>query len=277
MKYVLLALFILVIAGAIFYFYWHGSAPTQIQSTMQKIDSQIAPITGDRLDIYIPIKPINSISQQLTNNPLIQQEFKPYIGTTLLGNDSHGNLLIKNQSNIINSSSLNPNATQYLKDNPEIFANTQNISGIGYNYGSVHQGTASLTPQATDSVYAGDTYHMYGKLYLYDKTKCNVVTQNSQSTTQCQTIIPPYQYRIIVSVTDTDPYRISYMNDKVPTNRAITNGDGSFVFDWTTLSDKYYIGNYNAHFWVESESKINGQTITDEFDHPFTVLAKIIQ
>ena len=264
----------LIILGllCVFYLFWHVTAPAQTQQAIQRIQTDTAPYTGDQIQFFINSKPLSSLSQQLSTTPIVPQQFKDYLSTTLAGTDSHGNLLIKNNTQIINSSTLAPATTAYLQANPQVFANMQNITTSGVGYSSASAGTGSLVGQTTDSITAGQIMHLQGKLTLYDKSRCSLVTQNGQTTTQCPTIVGPYKFTVQILCVDTDAFRCSYLSDRLPTSHQETNPDGTFYYPFTTLQDKYYVGNYDAHFWVESETIVNGQTVTDEYDHPFTVL-----
>jgi hypothetical protein len=267
----ILVIFVFVFAVVIGYVFWNQPPSTaQIQSGLNTITQSFP--TNDKVIWYLPAQPLTTLANTLSKNPVIPYQFSNLL---LLGNDSHGDMIIQNGTKIVNSSTLSQNTTAYLEAHPELLQNMSQISTSGISYGSNTAGTASLTPTVTPTTQLGNIVKISGKLEIVDPNSCQTVTQNGQTTVQCNPIPGPYKYTLSIQCVDTNEWRCDWLdNGNMPTTHGTTNPDGTFEYDWTPLSpDPYYVGNYNAQIYFESAT-INPETnapYSQTGNYPFAI------
>lgn len=224
--------------------------------------------SGDQIIFYKQIQPIVAGAAQLSTNPSFPIHF--------LGLDSHGNVIATNQTNnqVINATANSPQANQILA-----LANSSSTTNGGSYLtvtGQSYNPAISTITSPTQTQYCkeGDICHIAGKIIIADPATCHVQTVNGVQQNVCTNLMGPFTYTIQIICVDADPFRCSFLSSTggTPTNRGETDTQGNFDFPWTVNSGKYYVGNYIARLYAESESKSsNGQQLTETGDYPVIV------
>lgn len=236
----------------------------QKQSALQNVYNDIAFPTGDHIIFYQQAQQVVANAAQLATSPSSPLK--------LLGIDSHNNVIAQNTTSnqIVNASAGTPQAQQILA----IASTTTNTNGGTYlsTTGSTYNAGSTITsPTKSTTCTRGHTCTIAGKIIIVDSTKCSIQTVNGVQQKVCQNLLGPFKYTIQIICVDSDPYRCSFLAGVLPTFRGETP-DGTFSYNWTPQSDAYYVGNYIARLYTESEpATINGPTVSETGDYPITV------
>lgn len=244
-----------------------AAAPTK--STIQNVYNDIVFPTGDHIIFYQQAQQIATNAQQLSTNPSIPWK--------LLGIDSHNNVIAQNTQTqqVVNASSGTPQANAILSLNKTISTGTGSsnantyLTTTGLSYGA---GATLTNPTKSTTCTRGLTCTIAGKIVIADPSSCKKQTVNGVQQNVCNNLLGPFKYTIQLICIDSDAFRCSYLAGVLPTNHGETYPDGSFSINWTPKSDTYFIGNYIARLYAESESPvINGPTVSESGDYPITV------
>lgn len=233
-------------------------------TSLQKVYNDIAFPSGDHIQFY-------QQAQQYVTAGAAQLSTVPSIPYKLMGIDSHNNVIAQDTTTkqIINATAGSTQAAQIITATTTPTTPTQQtpsqstyVTTTGINYGA---GSTLTSPNKTPTCTRGNTCTVSGKIIIVNEASCG-----KQS--GCTNLAGPFRYTIQVLCVDSDPYRCNFLKGVLPTEKGETQSDGTFSFDWTPASDNYYVGNYVARIYAETESPtLNGPTVSESGDYNFIV------
>lgn len=245
------------------------SSPT---TTLQQIYSQTTFPTGDQMIFYKQAQTVYASAAQMTSQP--DEALK------ILGFDEHKDVIAENTTSgaIINATAGTTKANQIIAlANSTTSSNAGTyvtVQGESYNPSS---GATLTNPTVTEQCHIGQTCPIGGKVVMADPNSCHVETVNGQQQNVCNYVQGPFKFMMQLICVDTNPYRCSYLSDRLPVDgagmTAETNQDGTWSYNWTVGGDQYFLGNYIARMTINSETAgANGLLVTQTGDYPVTVV-----
>lgn len=249
-----------------------GASHSSPTSTLQQIYSATTFPTGDQMIFYKQAQQVYANAAQLSAQP--DQALK------LLGFDEHKDVIAQNTTTgaIVNATSGSQEANKIIAiSNSTTSSNAGSyvtVSGESYN---TNTGATLATPIVTEQCHLGQICPIGGKVVMADPNSCHVETINGQTQNVCNYVQGPFKFMLQIICVDTNPYRCSYLSDRLPTDgsgmTATTQQDGTWSYDWTVGGDQYFLGNYIARMTIESEtSGVNGLLVTQTGDYPVSVV-----